>query len=159
MGNMAGKTIETPRVVSLDELRAKVSERYSGVTFEHPNGYGTVEVARLKRQERKIIRDATFVYGNNGEIVRIDDELSNRMAVAYGLVSPQIADTPERIVEELKQYPDDFIDPIAAKVWEISNDFRVTPNGKGTDATSANFTKRSSSGTASAPSSDGHSTT
>lgn len=155
---MAGKTIEQTRITTLDELRAKAEERYSAVPYEHPNGYGTMEVARLKRVERKIIRDATFIYGNNGEIVRIDDELSNRMAVAYGLVSPRIADTPEKAIEELKQWPDDFIDPIATKVWEISNDFRTTTNGKG-EPDAAPFTKRSLSATASAPSSAGTSTT
>ena len=156
---MAGKTIETPRVVSLDELRAKVEQRYQGEAFEHPNGYGTFELARLKRQERKVIRDATFVYGTNGEIVRIDDELSNRMAVAYGLVAPKLADTVEKTTEALKEYPDDFIDPIAARVWEMSNDYRATGNGKGTDANAAPFTKKSSRATASPPSSDGNSTT
>ena len=142
---MAGKQITTPKVTTIDELRAKVEARYQGEAFEHPNGYGTFELARLKRAERKTIRDATFIYGTNGEIVRIDDELSNRMAVAYGLVSPQIAETVEKTVEALKEYPDDFIDPIAARVWEMSNDYRVTGNGKGTDGASAPFTKTSSS--------------
>jgi hypothetical protein len=132
---MAGKQIENRTPVSIATLNERVQEKYTSILFDHPEGYGTFEVARLKRRERAAIQMASRLPGG-----MVDVEVQNRMAAAFGLVSPKLS------AEELEEYPDDFIEPIADKVWEISNDYRthVAENGKGDGKGPAPFTKRSS---------------
>lgn len=144
---MAGKTIENKAPITLDALKAKVQEKYTGQFFEHPEGYGTQELARLKRREREAIqRDTRRPDGT------VDVALQNRMAAAFGLVNPKLT------AEELLEYPDDFIEPIAERVWEISNTYRDTDaDGKGGADSEAPFTKRSSSASGAATSSVGDS--
>jgi hypothetical protein len=60
--------------------------------------------------------------------------LQNRMAAAFGLVNPRIG------AEELKEYPDDFIEGIAEEVWRISNDYR-DDTAKGDGEAASFFTK------------------
>jgi hypothetical protein len=131
---MTGKTIDNRAPISIDTLKERVQEKYESVLFEHPEGYGIFEVARLKRHERAAIQTASRLPGG-----MVDVEVQNRMAAAFGLVNPKVS------AEELKEYPDDMIEPLADKVWEISNAYRLhtEENGKG-DGAPPNFTKRSS---------------
>jgi hypothetical protein len=133
---MTGKAIESRAPITIDELKAKVQARYTGQLFEHPNGYGTVELARLKRLEREQINTACRKPDGTW-----DNMLQNRMAAAFGLVNPKIS------AEELKEYPDDFIEGIAEEVWRISNDYR-DDTAKG-DGEPASFFTKISPGTAS----------
>jgi hypothetical protein len=142
---MAGKTLDTSTPMTIEELRAKVAAGYTAVPFEHPSGYGRHEVAKLKRHEYKAITDA--VRRSDGTY---DFELQDRMAVAYGLVEPKLAATPEQAMEVLKEFPNDYIQPIAKKVWDLTNDYREESEKKaGADVPP--FSKTSSNGTASPP--------
>jgi hypothetical protein len=133
---MAGKTIENRAPISIDTLKERVQEKYASELFEHPEGYGIVEVARLKRHERAAIQAATRLPGGLTDL-----ELQNRMAAAFGLVNPKVT------AEELKEYPDDFIEPIAKWVWDTSNAYQerlTAQNGTGDGKAPAPFFKRSS---------------
>jgi hypothetical protein len=133
---MAGKSIESRAPISLEDLKERVQTKYASELFDHPEGYGTFEVARLKRHERAAIQTASRLPGG-----MVDVEVQNRMAAAFGLVSPKVS------AEELKEYPDDFIEPIADKVWEISNAYRThtDENGKGDGKDAPFFRKMSGS--------------
>lgn len=136
---MAGKTIESTAPMTVEEIRAKVEAGYVAVPFDHPAGYGPHEVSKLKRIEFKKITDA--VRRADGTY---DFELQDRMAVAYGLVSPKLAATPEQVMEILNEFPNDYIMPIAQKVWDLTNDFRdKEAEKKGTGADVLPFIKRS----------------
>jgi hypothetical protein len=148
MTSMAGKTIESRAPVSIEALKERVQEKYQSQLFEHPEGYGMFEVARLKRHERAAIQKESRLPG-----AMTDVEVQNRMAAAFGLVNPKIS------AEELKEYPDDFIEPIADKVWEISNDYRNRDDEKGNGTGPAPFTKTSSVPTDSASPTAGGSST
>jgi hypothetical protein len=132
---MAGKSIESRTPISLDDLKAKVQEKYVGQLFDHPEGYGVMEISRLKRSEREKIQTASRLPGG-----MVDVAIQNRMAAAFGLVSPKLT------AEELLEWPDDFVEPIADKVWEISNAYRMHTEevGKGDGTGPAPFTKKSS---------------
>jgi hypothetical protein len=154
---MAGKTIDIRAPISFAALQEKINEKYSSVLFEHPEGYGPHEVSRLKRREREHIQTATRRVDGT-----VDVALQNRMAAAYGLVSPRLVDEPderkraEKTIEVLLEYPDDYIEPIAEKVWEISNEYRDKNGAKGGDEPSP-FTRTSSLNGGSASSSAGRS--
>lgn len=118
---MAGKTLDSRAPVDLDTLKAKVQQRYTGVLFDVPGYDVTVELAMLKRSEREEViaacrrADGTW-----------DGLLQDRLAAAFGLINPKLT------AEDLRDYPDDFIEPIAAKVWELSNAYREGRETHGT---------------------------
>jgi hypothetical protein len=143
---MAGKTIESTAPTTIEEVRALVMQKYRAVPFDHPAGYGRMEVAKLKRHEYQAITEAVRRTDGTWDL-----ELQDRMAVAFGLVEPKLAATPEQAMEELKEYPNDFIQPIAKKVWDLTNDYRNEAEKKGAGADVLPFTKTSSNGTASPP--------
>jgi hypothetical protein len=133
---MAGKSIDNRAPISIDTLKERVQEKYESHLFEHPEGYGVVELARLKRQERAAIQAATRLPGGLTDL-----ELQNRMAAAFGLVNPKVT------AEELKEYPDDFIEPIAKWVWDTSNAYQerlIAQNGTGDGKAPAPFFTKSS---------------
>jgi len=138
---MTGKTVENRVPSTIDELRAKVNEKYTAALFEHPYGYGKFEVSRLKRKEREEINTACKRADGTW-----DNMLQNRMAAAFGMVSPKLT------AVELEEYPDDFIEGVAEEVWRISNDYRDDA-AKG-DGEPASFFTKSSRATASPPPSE-----
>lgn len=129
---MAGKQIISKAPVTIEELKAKVQARYAGVRFEHPSGYGVFELAVLKRAEREEI--VTACTGPGGVW---DNMLQNRMAVSFGLVAPKIS------ADDLREYPDDFIDPLAIEVWRMTNAHADTKKEQG-DGIHPFFVKSSS---------------
>lgn len=128
---MAGKTVETRAPISLEAIKARVQEKYSGVMFDVP-GYGTVELAMLKRSEREAIIIACRRPDSSW-----DNMLQDRMAASYGLINPKLS------ADDLKDYPDDFIESIANEVWRMSNAYR-DEREKGNGTGPAPFSKTSS---------------
>jgi hypothetical protein len=131
---MAVKETQGTRPMTIEELRAIKDKKFTGVLFEHPHGYGTLEVARLTRSEREQIQKATAA--NNGNDVILNGSLQSRMAAAFGLVNPKMT------AEQLLEWPDDFIEPIAQEVWKISNDY-FGANKTGDGEAPAPFSKKS----------------
>jgi hypothetical protein len=142
---MTGKAVQN-HVPTLAELREKIDTGYIAVPFDHPAGYGPHEVSKLKRREYRHITEAVRL--PNGAF---DYELQDRMAVAYGLVSPKLstASDPDKAFAEamafLEECPNDYIQPIATKVWAVTNDYRDKEAKEGAGADVTPFTKRSSS--------------
>jgi hypothetical protein len=133
---MAAKTIDTRAPLTIVELKAKVMERYTSVPFDHPNYDGAVEVAMLKSGEREHVHVASEMGTEE-----FSPGMWNRLSVAYGLVTPDLASevggrvdaagkpydrglVAMKIAEALKEYPDDFITPIADKVWDLTTNYR-----------------------------------
>jgi len=131
---MAVKETQGARPMTIEELRAIKDKKFTGVLFEHPQGYGTVEVARLTRSEREQIQKATVSYDGGRYVV--DTALQNRMAAAFGLVNPKMT------AEQLLAWPDDFIEPVADEVWRMSNDYKEAA-AKGDGEAPAPFSKKS----------------
>jgi hypothetical protein len=131
---MTGKEIGTPKATGVEELRARVQQRYEAVPFEHPN-YPDIafEVSILNNGEKEHI-NAVAEMGQTGQ----SGWVFNRMSVAYGLVTPALIEPTQpgatrqarearavRIADALKDYPDDFILPLAEEVWRLTNDYRA----------------------------------
>lgn len=131
---MAVKETQGARPITIEELRAIKDKKFTGTLFDHPQGYGTLEVARLTRSEREQIQKATN--SHDGARFIVDTALQNRMAAAFGLVTPRMT------AEELLDWPDDFIEPIADKVWALSNDYKEAEK-KGDGESPAPFPKTS----------------
>jgi hypothetical protein len=150
-----GKTLSTGKISTIEELRARVQERYEAVGFEHPN-YPDVEfqVAILNNGEKEHINTVSRM-GTEQQ----SGWIFNRMSVAYGLVVPELADPVPanatraarearavRIADTLKEYPDDLILPLAEEIWRLTNDYRAAREGGNAPSP---FTKTSSSPTSS----------
>lgn len=129
---MATKTIDkTP--VTIEQLRAKLTEKLTGTPFEVPE-WGTVEVAMLKNIEiERLTKEAKLPDGTT------DVHLWNRMSASFGLVSPQLSP------EELEQFPQSFIVPVANKAWELTNAYGEKSAEDKKKGEAPNFPKQSSS--------------
>jgi hypothetical protein len=137
---MAVKETQNKRPMTIEELRAVKDKKFTGKLWDHPQGYGTLELARLTRSEREQIQKATN--SQDGMRVSVDVALQNRMAAAFGLVSPKMT------AEELLEWPDDYIEPIAEEVWRMSNDYKDV-NRTGDGEVPAPFSKTSNFATGS----------
>jgi hypothetical protein len=159
---MATKTIGGEKITTIEDLQALVQKRYEAVPFEHPN-YPEVDfqVAILNNGEKEHI-NAVSEMGTPTQ----SGWVFNRMSVAYGLVSPSLADPlapgatrqarearAVRIANQLNDYPDDFILPLAEEIWRLTNEYReAREGGQGKDP----FSKRpsgSSTGSSTEPTS------
>jgi hypothetical protein len=143
------KDIGAPKTDSIEELRARVQQRYEAVPFEHPN-YPDIafQLAILNNGEKEHISSVAAIDGPQRS-----GWAFNRMTVAYGLVSPELVPPPApgatrqarearaiRIADALRDYPDDFILPIADEIWRLTNEYRESREG---GADSPPFVKRS----------------
>lgn len=129
-------------------LQSLVEEKYVSVPFVVPGWDVTVEISMLKRAEREAIVKAA--QGDDG---RWDNLLQNRMAAAFGLVNPTMT------ADELKDYPDSFIDPIANEVWKMSNTYDAKQTEEEREGSYRPFRKTSGSNTGLRTDSDASPTT